>query len=384
MAIIKGKVIQARTKNPNLLDQHRITSDGLDSAHLQATQYEAQSIIDAARSEAERRAAEILAAAEAERSRLLADARNQLQAISDEKAKLEYMREEFKRQAYEQGIAEAKSIIDELIKILASFQVAKEHILKEAEEEIGSIALIVAEKLLQAEIKRDKSAKALLTRQIRAAIAKVVAGNGMVKILVAPGDMVVAKSIKTALAKVLDEGVKLYFEADETVAPASCIIETKGGRFDASFTTQIKVIKVALEKYLGHKLIDLDERYLKNSEMDMLAAEPKHISIEPSDDDLESLLRDIEAGSVFDPEDEAVNAKADDDLFDDDLELDDDSDDEDEFAEEEDEDDVVQVEDEDEFGATDDDLDLEDELDAEDDPFADEDSDPEDERFPEY
>ena len=202
MAIIKGKVIQARTKNPNLLDQHRITSDGLDSAHLQATQYEAQSIIDAARSEAERRAAEILAAAEAERSRLLADARNQLQAISDEKAKLEYMREEFKRQAYEQGIAEAKSIIDELIKILASFQVAKEHILKEAEEEIGSIALIVAEKLLQAEIKRDKSAKALLTRQIRAAIAKVVAGNGMVKILAAPGDMVVPKPIKTALPKV--------------------------------------------------------------------------------------------------------------------------------------------------------------------------------------
>ncbi len=384
MAIIKGKIIQARSKNPNLLDQHRIVSDGLDTASLNATRTEAQSIIDAAKSSAERKAAEIIAAAESEQARLLSEARIQMQAVSDEKAKLEYMREEIKRKAYEEGIHEAESIKEELLNILATFQDAKAKTLREAEEEIGSIALMVAEKLLHAELKRDKAAKGLLTKQIRAAIAKVVIGSGMVKILLAPADMIHAKALKIALSKVLDEAVKLHFESEETIEPGSCIIETKGGRFDASFSTQIKVIKVALEKYLGHKFIDLEEKYSKPEELDMLAADPKPSLTEPSDGDLEDLLRDIQAGSFFDPEDEALRAKSDDDLLDDDLDFADDDDELDDDLDDDEEEDEVQVEDEDEFGAADDDIDFEDEDEAEIDPLADDDSDPADERFPEY
>jgi len=373
--IIKAKVIQAKINKPNFSEAYTSTADGLDAASLEATSNEAQSIIEAARSEAERQAAAIMAEAEAKaievRNHLIAEK----EKLEDQYSKLDELRE----QGYQEGLNEAEEIKDELLKMLSGFQNAKAKVLHEAEEEIASIALSVAQKLIQSEIKRDKSSKAVLTKLIRAATSKVVTGKGLVKILVNTADMQHAKSIKTALAKVLEEGVNLVFEPDETIEPASCIIETKGGRFDASFHTQIKVISVALEKYLGHKLVDLDERYQEDTEMQVTVPKSNQLSHEPSDADLDALLTDIQTKKYF-ADDEDLQAKHDDDYDDDDLDQDDDDDLDDEDS---DDDDLVD-EDEDDLGAVDDDLLIDEDSDA-DDPFADGDSEDEgDERFPEY
>lgn len=381
MALIKGKIIRARTHNPSILEQHQYQGDGLDPASLELTQREAHSIIDAARIDAERQAAEIIAHAQAQATELINAAKLEMQVVAEEKSKLDYLRETTKQEAYNLGIAEAEEIKDEFLKILSSFQAAKLVILREAEEEIGSIAVHVAEKLLASEIKREKGTKALLTRQIRAAVNKVVRGKGLVKISLASADMQHAKALKLALSKVLDEEVSLHFEADETVEPGSCIIETKGGRFDANFSTQIKVIYVALEKYLGHKIFDLDERYPEQSEMMITSPKSNTLSVEPSDDDLDALLTDIQNQAYFD-EDVELKSKVDDEIYEDDLDLD--GDEEDELLDEDEDEDLLE---EDDLGAVDDDVDLAEvvEEDATDDAFIDDDGDSSgDERFPEY
>lgn len=387
MALIKGKIIRARIKNPTILDQHQYDDDGLDSASLELTQREAHNIIDNARIEAERQAAEIINQAQVKSAELMSTARAQMQAVADEKAKLDLLRENTRLEAYNSGIAEVEEIKDEFLKILSSFQTAKSQILKEAEEEIGSIAVNVAQKLLLSEIKREKGTKALLTRQIRAAIAKVVSGKGMIKISLAVADMQHAKSLKLALSKVLDQEISIHFEAIEAIEPGSCIIETKGGRFDASFSTQIKVINVALEKYLGHKIFDLDQRYPADLETEeMIVSSPSKsntINVEPSDDDLDALLTDIQNQAYFD-EDAELKSKVDDEIFEDDLDLDGDETEDEDLDEDEDEDLLVE---EDDLGAVDDDVDLAEVVEEEEtaDAFIDDDGDSSgDERFPEY
>ncbi len=388
MAIIKAKVIQARIKKSNILEEHNYQDDGLDSASLELTRNEARNIIDSARLDAERKAAEIISSAEAKAANLLNQANAKLASLEEERSKIDDER----KQAYKIGLEEAEEVKDEFLKMLSGFQHAKERTLKEAEEEIASLAILIAQKLIKSEIKRDKSSKAILTKQIRAAISKVVAGKGIVKILLAPVDMIHSKSLKNSLAKLLEEGVNLLFEEDETVEPASCIIETKGGRFDASFSTQIKVIKVALEKNLGHKIVDLDTKYQEDSEMLSTLPKSNSLSFEPSDSDLDALLSDIHEKGLFD-EDAELKSKVDDEISDDDLDLDGDEDDgtddlDDDSDEDEDEDDDDELFEDDDPGAVDEEIVIESDTDTDtetDDPFATEDDDSEgDERFPEY
>ena len=343
------------------------TEEALDMDALNATQQEASGIIAAAKAEAKIQAEAILAEARLQAEEIFKDLEKQKTHLEAEARNIAKLKEESRQQAYAEGLGEAEMLRDEFLTILASFQTAKEKLLKEAEEEIGSIAMLVAEKLLASEIKKDKTSKGLLTKQIRAAIAKVVKGSGLVKVKIATADMPAAKALKKALEASLDEGISLYFEADETVEPASCIIETKGGRFDARFKTQLKVIRFALEKHLAKPLLDLDERYPETEEM----ISPTTLK-EPSKQDLEALMQDLESGQFF-ADDEELKAKMDEDFEDDDL-----------LEEDDEEEDEIPDEDLDDYGAVDEDLLLEEEEVDDDALFAEDEDEPEDERFPEY
>ena len=110
-----------------------------------------------------------------------------------------------------------------------------------------------------------------------------------------PADEAKSEYLGSMLSKVIDSNVKIHFKPDETVDMGSCIVETQGGRLDASFASQLELIRVAFERYLGHKIIDLPdiEREVGEVKMELdplqLNQAPGQTAGEPSDDDLEMI-----------------------------------------------------------------------------------------------
>lgn len=205
----------------------------------------------------------------------------QKQKIETEKTELANLMQAEKQKAYGEGFAKGQEHVDQLKQILNSFQNIKFDFLKSAEREIAAIAIDVVKQILARESEENSD---LILEQVNKSIAKVVTGKGKVQIFVNPEDLKYAESHKEEIAKTLDSGVELIILGDAQIDKASCIIETKGGRFDASFKTQLELIQVAFSKYLGYKIGDLNQKAGHN-DGEMQRDEPKFNSFfEPSDD----------------------------------------------------------------------------------------------------
>ncbi len=242
--------------------------------------------------------------------KILDDAQNQ---ANDFKAKtlveLEKQKQEIDRlikteteRGFKEGMAKAETYIHELMKMLSSFNTTKQNIFLEAKEQIASLAIHVARQILKREVQINPD---LLEEQILQAINLVSSGKGIIQVYLNPIDQAKAVYLEKNLSKLIDESVKLIFLKDETVDEGSCIINTKGGSLDLSFSSQIDLIKVAFEMYLGHKIEEISEP-IRFSEFDQAETESmprdqdKIIKTkfgpipEPSDEDLELIESEID------------------------------------------------------------------------------------------
>ena len=194
--------------------------------------------------------------------------------------------------AFDEAMSKADTYIAELMEILASFQDLKTATLNEAKTEIAALALNVVKQILGAEARFNTQ---LLADQVEQAVAKVATTGGLMTISLNPADEAKSEYLGSMLSKVIDSNVKIHFKPDETVDMGSCIVETQGGRLDASFASQLELIRVAFERYLGHKIIDLPdiEREVGEVKMELdplqLNQAPGQTAGEPSDDDLEMI-----------------------------------------------------------------------------------------------
>lgn len=240
------------------------------------------------------------ARAEAEliRSTAKTEAENQNIMIQAEYVKLEKQKYEQQRiieqeriKAFDEAMVKADVYIKELMQILGNFYNFKRDVLNEAKEEIASLALDVARQILKVEPRLNPN---LLEEQVKNAISKVSVSSGLLRLDLNPADLKHASYLEQALAKILDKTVKVHFEANEKVDIGSTLVNTQGGRLNASFTSQLALIKVAFERYLGHKIIDLPEAHEIGEQT--MTLDPKKLSKalaqfndEPSDDELAML-----------------------------------------------------------------------------------------------
>lgn len=221
---------------------------------LEAQELSAEEQISAKVKEAEVQAQEIVANAEkakAEADEAIAKAKDELE---QEKQAFQQTVEDEKKKAYNEGFKEGELLVQEFKKILGSFQNSKREILENAKKEIATIGVDVAKQIINHEVSQSSE---ILEKQISNSINKVVSGKGKVHIYVNPQDLGTAKDLKPAFSKALDPAIDLVFSKDERIVPGSCIIETKGGKFDANFSTQIETIKVAFKDYLNYEVEDL-------------------------------------------------------------------------------------------------------------------------------
>ncbi len=210
-----------------------------------------------------------------------------------EKKNIENLASAEKLRAFNEGMTKADAYISDLMRILSSFNSAKQEILLDVKEEIAGLAIHVAKQILEREVFVNPQ---FLEEQILKAV-NLVAGprGGVIQVFLNPIDQEKSAYLEANLAKLLDESIKLIFLKDENIDPGSCVINTAGGRLDLSFSSQIELIKVAFEKYLGHKIEEIPEPGLDQIEAETIMPRDQseiiesklgHIS-EPSDEELE-------------------------------------------------------------------------------------------------
>lgn len=132
----------------------------------------------------------------------------------------------------EQIKQEAKQLLSEL------FQVKREA-LTQAHTEIIKVAMDLAEKILKYKASIDPN---ILKTQVVEAIKRVTSEADRVQVFVNPADLNFLKEHIPEIEKLFPSGIQIIPLPHESVDPRSCIVETKSGQLDASFSTQLKTL----------------------------------------------------------------------------------------------------------------------------------------------
>lgn len=207
-------IAESAGRNPSLLDESF-------SAEAGQLDRERKAIVESARAEAER----ILKRAKEEGFQL--GKREGLEAARAE--------------ALEAAKREVRPVVEAFRRAAEEICSLRERIMKEAEGDVVSLAIGVAELILQQPVKADPQ---VVVAQIRKAIS-VLGDEDEVVVKLNPVDLKVAKS---HIGSVLPASnpMKLSLVPDKSVDRGGCVLECKRGMVDARIATQLDRAKAAL------------------------------------------------------------------------------------------------------------------------------------------
>lgn len=187
----------------------RLGSARVLPADVYAAQTRAQAIVAAAEEQARQR----LAAAQAECERIR------------EAAELEGRRE---------GAAQATLLI-------ARARADRDDMLRRDERELLELSLVIAAKVLGRELEVSGAIVDLVAQALTAARRAK-----QVRVRLHPDDEPTVRAREPELVVRLDPAVGFALVADADVSRGSCVVETEGGRIDASLDTQLSALRRAL------------------------------------------------------------------------------------------------------------------------------------------
>lgn len=149
------------------------------------------------------------------------------------------IRENAQIQGFQEGLAQAEGVIQELQDAIARLVNAREEALLSITGDIGSLAVEVAARIIKTEVSCDET---LVMALVRDTIQKAGRHNKTILIKVNPEDSAtVKKGLKDDPIPNLN--AELIVMDEPTVDAGSCIIETNSGLVDASFATQLGIIR---------------------------------------------------------------------------------------------------------------------------------------------
>lgn len=153
------------------------------------------------------------------------------------------------REAYEKGFSAGEEAgrmlglrkLDPTEKILLNtikeVNHLKEIILKESEEDMLTIALAVARRILGQEVMGNPE---IILRNIQTGILKI-AETEKVTIRLHPDDLEIISQDADDIVRPLDREILLTFEADHGLSPGDCIVEGKERMVDARPLIQLRI-----------------------------------------------------------------------------------------------------------------------------------------------
>ncbi|MBU1153163.1 hypothetical protein KKB84_04235 [bacterium] len=188
-----------------------------------------------------------------EKGRMMEEATKEAEAIILE---AERRKEEVFEQAYAEGFKkgedegfkkgedEATSLIHQMKEIITNAESKRCHIIKEAEEDIIELAVLIAKKIVKSELTTNRE---IVVKNVREAL-KRVAERDEITIKVNLTDLKLTKAHEEEFLRDVAGVKKINIKDDLTITPGGCKIETDFGGIDANLDTQLEEIKKSLKK----------------------------------------------------------------------------------------------------------------------------------------
>jgi len=155
------------------------------------------------------------------------------------------IRENAQAQGFEEGLQQALHAMDELRSDIGRLLNGREEALLSLADEIGALAVEVASRIIKTEVSCDET---LVLSMVRDTIQKAGRNAKSILIKLNPDDTLTVK-------KMLKDDPPPHLQAevivmdDPSVDAGSCVLETNSGLIDASFSTQLGILRQLLGTY---------------------------------------------------------------------------------------------------------------------------------------
>jgi flagellar assembly protein FliH len=149
------------------------------------------------------------------------------------------IRENAQEQGFQEGLAQAQAEIDALRESIAQLMNGREEALLSVAKDIGALAVEVAARIIKTEVSCDET---LVMGLVRDTIQKAGRNSKSILLKLNPDDTATVKRIIKE-EPIPNLNAELIIMDDPTVDQGSCIIETNSGLVDASFSTQLGILR---------------------------------------------------------------------------------------------------------------------------------------------
>lgn len=162
--------------------------------------------------------------------------RAQVEAVS--------IKEEAVKEGYNKGLLQAEEDIKFLRESLSGFFSYRDEMMKSLSCDILEIALDVAQTIIKKEVAQDKE---ILLNTIVDILKSNAKADERITLKVSPEDAEFAKLSIPQMLSISQTEAKISVVAQENIDKGSVIVETSSGVVDASFKTQLEVIREAFK-----------------------------------------------------------------------------------------------------------------------------------------
>jgi len=155
------------------------------------------------------------------------------------------IREQAAQDGFQNGIAKAEEEIQELRDAITSLLGVKEEAYKHYKNDIAIIAVQVAQKILNAQVKLEPSTIIEITTNV---IKEISEEESKVTFIINPADEFVLSEALEKNSVFKSKRATMLIQTSEEIERGSCKVITNSGQIDATFTSQLNIIKKAFEE----------------------------------------------------------------------------------------------------------------------------------------
>lgn len=160
-----------------------------------------------------------------------------------EEAKI--IKEQAQAEGFNNGLTRADMKIAELQDVITSLIGVKEEAYEYYKKDIAVIAVEVAKKILNKHVQFNEDTIIEIASNV---IKEISEEESRITFLINPDDeLVLAQNLETNMA-FKNKKAKMLIQTDEAIERGSCKVLTTSGQIDATFTSQLAIIKKAFEE----------------------------------------------------------------------------------------------------------------------------------------
>ena len=197
--------------------------------------------------------------------------------IKDANDKAAEIKEKVYRETLELATKEADEMKSQSRQLLEELFEVKREALSQAHNDIIKVALDLTEKIIKYQASIDPN---VLKTQVLEAIKRATTETDRVQVFVNPADLETLEKTIPEITKLFPSGIDIVPLSNDSVDQGSCIVETRSGQLDSSFSTQLKSLTSLVSN------LEVEPPQIGIKEATSLSVLPKHDELLEEERDL--------------------------------------------------------------------------------------------------